>query len=104
MWNRFLHKLSLLPPLDLADQLLGVGGLDDMVLETGVAGASDILVAAVAGEGHQAEAGHGWPVAEGGGDVEAVHAGEADIAEDDVGAARRTSAIPDGPSCITVTS
>ncbi len=79
------------PVLDLADQLVGIGRLDDMVVEAGGAGAPEVLLAAVAGEGDQADAGGGRLGAEGGGHGVAVHTGQADVADDHVG-----RAPPDG--------
>jgi hypothetical protein len=52
-------RRTLHPVLDLADQLVAIGRLDDMIIEAGEAGALKVLLAAVPGENDQAEAGGG---------------------------------------------
>src|SRR5262245_57833362 len=66
--------------LDLADEFVGVGRLDDVVVEAGGTGALEVLRAAVSGEGDQPGAGAGRFGAQGGGDGIAIHAGQADVA------------------------
>jgi hypothetical protein len=61
-------------------------GLDHTGIEAGPEGAAAVFLFAVAGDGDEAGRGGGRVAPERGGDAVAVHAGEAQVAENEVGA------------------
>src|SRR5207248_10754270 len=62
----------------------GVHRFDEVVVEAGRAGAGAVLVLAVAGQGDEQRLGPGPRAAQAAGDFVAVHAGQADVQEDDL--------------------
>src|SRR5262245_5456309 len=70
----------------------GISGLRQMGLKTVQAGAFLVLGRAVSGESNESRAGGNRLTAELVGNAEAVEAGQADIAQDDIGAPLHTQA------------